>query len=562
MTQQEFHNRYIYNIRTDLLGEGGFGSVYKAEDTVRNRWVAIKVSKVQYKSGKEFSLKEELKAVKHLDEHSNIAFYEDVFSFQSPDGEYDFAVLQYYPDGNLHTLLKNTKLSFEQKETILVGILNGLDFLHNNKIVHRDIKPANILISVRSSSNIDAKYIPKITDFGLSKVAEPGKSSVFDNSVVGGTYAYSSPEQLRGNTTIRFNTDFWSFGAIVYQVFTGKTMFEADSNTAASAIRDQEIIQKVLNEDLTLKISQVPEQWQSVMKLCMVREPQQRVKNAQGLLMVVGNGKLDKTTIENIPISNQTKQDKNKTIVENHSTTKPRVASNTNKKSKKTFWIIGTIGIFFFLMFLIVLFQDNNKVIVQKTIIPYSIDSLFGYKYADSPSGIWHIAPKYLTAEKFTNGKAKVTTKDSVYFIDENGKMIEFVKLVSNVDKVDTIKPNTEEAVSKLTNPRPSENKTNQANERKKKEEEVRKANQIAEEERIAKEKEKERKRDEENRIDYATYNKKMESAKGQINSLNAFNRTEEEKKFYKKKIVEKLKEALIAKPNDAEAIRLLNQYQ
>ena len=110
MTQDEFTKRYRYDTAKDKLGEGGFGSVFRAYDTYRNRWVALKIAKVQ--SGYEnVRLKKEVEMVSALRPHPNIAYYEECYTFPSFDGEYDFGVLQYYEEGNLIQLLKKQSLS-------------------------------------------------------------------------------------------------------------------------------------------------------------------------------------------------------------------------------------------------------------------------------------------------------------------------------------------------------------------------------------------------------------------------------------------------------------------
>ncbi|MDR1847973.1 MAG: protein kinase, partial [Bacteroidales bacterium] len=127
MTQQEFQRRYTYDINADKLGEGGFGKVFKAYDTYLDRWVAIKVSPVG--DVESLRLRKEVEMVSQLPAHPNIARYEECYSFSSFDGEYDFGILQYYEQGNLNQLLRSGSLTFEQKQSLLTQILEGLEFL-------------------------------------------------------------------------------------------------------------------------------------------------------------------------------------------------------------------------------------------------------------------------------------------------------------------------------------------------------------------------------------------------------------------------------------------------
>ena len=264
MTQEEFFKRYSYTPSKDRIGGGGFGTVYKAKDNLLHRIVAIKVSEVKTTADgqKTFSLKDEFEALDHVPKHPNIANYEEFYSFEMPNGIFDYAVMQYYPDGNLSNAIKEG-LTDAQKEDIATQLLEGIAFLHQHKVVHRDLKPGNILI-VRDGD----KVIPLITDFGLSKAASTGDGSVFTNSFGGGTPRYSSPEQLQGQP-LRFNTDLWSFGAILYEVFTGQQLFSPGSGASNTAQADLEIFNKIVHGDVQ-SLGKMPEKWRKVAERCLV----------------------------------------------------------------------------------------------------------------------------------------------------------------------------------------------------------------------------------------------------------------------------------------------------
>ena len=282
MTQEEFFKRYTYSVRTDKIGGGGFGTVYKAYDNTLHREVAIKVSEVKTAAnGKVFSLKDEFEALRGLPPHPNIANYEEFYSFDSPQGVFDYAVMQFYPDGNLSNLIK-AGLDPSQKENVALQLLDGVAFLHQHKVVHRDLKPGNILIVKH-----DGKVIPLITDFGLSKTADTTDHSMFSNSFGGGTARYSSPEQLQGQP-LRLNTDLWSYGVIVYELFTGDPLFEAGTSASNSAQADLEIYNKIINGDTGGRLGSVPEKWRKVLERCLVVNPEKRAKSAEELLQVIG----------------------------------------------------------------------------------------------------------------------------------------------------------------------------------------------------------------------------------------------------------------------------------
>ncbi|MCZ2393506.1 MAG: serine/threonine-protein kinase [Chitinophagales bacterium] len=288
MTQEDFFKRYIYKPSTDKLGGGSFGKVYKAYDTVLDKYIALKVAEQMEVDGKKFTLSDEFNALANLDDHTNIAKYEHLYTFESPQGVFDYAIMQYYPDGNLTQLLKSQSINEEQKDSIARQLMNGIEFLHQNNVVHRDLKPSNILIHNRVLNN-KKEFIPKITDFGLSKKAstQNNKDNHFTNSFAAGTYAYSSPEQLKGEP-LRLNTDWWAYGAIVFEIFTGKPLFNVEKQSSGSSALDvKEILDSILKNDITDKISILPEKWQRVAIACLEKNPDQRVKTQDELLQLL-----------------------------------------------------------------------------------------------------------------------------------------------------------------------------------------------------------------------------------------------------------------------------------
>ncbi len=294
MTQEDFFKRYTYTPSRDRIGGGGFGTVYKAYDNLLHREVAIKVSEVKttVDGAKTFSLRDEFEALNHVPKHPNIANYEEFYSFEMPNGVFDYAVMQYYPDGNLSNAIKQG-LTAEQKEDVATQLLEGIDFLHKHKVVHRDLKPGNILI-VRHAG----RMIPLITDFGLSKATGMGENSVFSNSFGAGTPRYSSPEQLQGNP-LRFNTDLWSYGTILYELFTGEQLFTAGSGAANTAQADMEVYNKIVNGNVQ-SLGKIPEKWRKVAERCLVVDPIKRAKDAAELFAII-RGDNDETEITEGP---------------------------------------------------------------------------------------------------------------------------------------------------------------------------------------------------------------------------------------------------------------------
>lgn len=285
MTQEDFQQRYRYETTSDRLGEGGFGEVFKAYDTFLDRWVAIKVSKIKA-DFPELRLRHEVELVNKLPAHPNIARYEECYTFHSLAGEYDFGILQYYELGNLLQLMKKQTLELRQKYYLLSSLLEGIRFIHSQNIIHRDIKPQNILIVKR-----DDNFIPKITDFGISKKLSSAKNTQYSNSLIGaGTIAYSSPEQL-AEKTIRKNTDLWSFGVIAFHLFTGELPFNSGEHSTSSELGRQEILKQINLGKLPQTINSIPAPWKSVIEKCLMTDPLLRIKDAEECMLLLSGGK-------------------------------------------------------------------------------------------------------------------------------------------------------------------------------------------------------------------------------------------------------------------------------
>jgi len=196
-------------------------------------------------------------------------------------------------------------------------------------------------------------------------------------------------------------------------------------------------------------------------------------------------------------------------------------------------------------------------------------NGLYGYKSGNS----FVINPRFTAAGAFENGKAKVEANDSIFYIDGNGKMVEFLAMSIPVDAVnpeqDLPQPNENEAEqpedkdsNAWTDARNRNTKSAYENyirqyrsgkyvtEARKKISEIDKKN-----------KENENKSKEEDKIDMTAYKAKIDAAKVQINNMNSVSGPEE-KEMFRRDVIKKLNEALKAKPNDSEALRLLRQYQ
>lgn len=434
MKQEEFLKRYEFNIRTDKIGGGSFGTVYKAYDTVLDRFVAIKISEVKRVGDKEFSLREEFEAIANLPPHANIAHYEDVFTFESFQGVFDYAVMQYYKEGNLSEFIKNNPdLSYEQRQEIALQFLYGIGHLHKHKVVHRDLKPGNLLVVKRQNGQI----VPKITDFGLSKQAEDGQGSRFQNSFAGGTIQYSSPEQIKGEL-LKLNTDLWSFGVIAYEIFTGKKLFDISGFSSATIEWQNQITQQILKENIEEKINDFPDSWQWVLRSCLQRDLSKRIQSTDEILKKLN--KSEATFVESS--ATQVTPTTTSTVVQqNEAQSAPTRVSNPRPLAKSTsssdgntlkYATIGILGVgalaagFIFFPFEN---KEDKKEIVEEIPIPFTENNLMGYKKGDSIL----VVPKFISAGTFNEGKAYVADLDSAYYINEKGQWAGSIK--QNKDK-------------------------------------------------------------------------------------------------------------------------------
>jgi eukaryotic-like serine/threonine-protein kinase len=273
----QFRDRYQYDPRKDKLGEGGFGAVYKAHDNVLTRTVAIKRAIVR--DDQKYTLRGEVELAKNMPMHTNIAFYEnETYRFENSEGEeHDYAIMQYYPQGNLSQYLKNQPIDADMRKSLVEGFLLGVAHLHQNRVIHRDLKPSNILITLAPN----ALPVPKIADFGISKIAVD-KHSLSGSTTY--TLAYMSPEQGRLER-IDHRSDLWAVGAVIYFICTGRHLFSPDGKADTEAYEAQ-IRNKVLNAILPNDIAFLPAPYNEMIRRCLIVDRNQRAQSATELLLL------------------------------------------------------------------------------------------------------------------------------------------------------------------------------------------------------------------------------------------------------------------------------------
>jgi len=169
----------------DKLGEGGMGSVWKAEDTTLGRLVALKALSRQLAENEEAKTRfvREAQAASALN-HANIT---TVYELLEEEGE-QYIVMEYVEGKTIRDIVESSHVSIRKALDIIIQAAEALEAAHNKGILHRDIKSANIMVSMEGNV--------KVMDFGLAHLEE--RSQLTRTGTTMGTLAYSSPEQLTG----------------------------------------------------------------------------------------------------------------------------------------------------------------------------------------------------------------------------------------------------------------------------------------------------------------------------------------------------------------------------
>ena len=292
MPQAELHYKIL-----DRIGAGGMGVVYRAEDVVLNRHVALKFLSSKFLSSDEGRARflREARTAAALN-HPNICTVYEVNQVETgsvliPEKEEHsislgspFIAMELVEGNSLRYILDHSKiLPLEQILDISIQIAEGLIEAHSHGFIHRDLKPQNVMLTAQGRL--------KILDFGVAKAvqaAQPGEGDIGETvtlpheltkrGMIVGTLAYMSPEQVEGQD-VDTRSDIFSLGTMLYEMATGKNPHQADSATSTMFN-----VAKVTPEPISELRSELPNQFVEITFRCLAKEPASRYADATDLL--------------------------------------------------------------------------------------------------------------------------------------------------------------------------------------------------------------------------------------------------------------------------------------
>ncbi len=249
----------------EILGRGGMGVVYKAEDVGLSRYVALKRIDPSMANDQAFlrRFRSEAQALARIDS----PYIVSVHALRETEIGL-LIVMEYVEGGTVQDLIEKGPMAWEEAVPLTKQMLAALGHAHGAEVIHRDIKPQNVMLS--------AEGTVKVTDFGLAKVHRPDSNKTVTQGVFG-TLNYMSPEQVKGSGDLDHRSDLYSLGMTVYEMLAGDLPFDEDSNEFTKM---QRIVQEELPPPEKLH-PQVPEGLSQLVMTSLAKDPDDRFQSAQ-----------------------------------------------------------------------------------------------------------------------------------------------------------------------------------------------------------------------------------------------------------------------------------------
>jgi len=250
----------------ERVGGGGMALVYKGQDLLLNRKVAVKILRQQYVHDEEFirRFRREAQSAASLS-HPNVVSIYDV----GQEDEIHYIVMEYIEGTTLNELIKErSPMQVEEAINIASQICDALDHAHHNGIIHRDIKPHNILIGRNGRV--------KVTDFGIARAAT--SSSITQTGSVIGSVHYFSPEHAKGSQAGEMS-DLYSLGIVLYQMLTAKLPFSGESPISVALKHLQENVEAPRSVNPL-----IPQSVENLILKSMRKRPEERYQKASDMM--------------------------------------------------------------------------------------------------------------------------------------------------------------------------------------------------------------------------------------------------------------------------------------
>ena len=267
--QRVLSDRYRLLVK---VGEGGMAEVYRAQDVLLGRAVAVKLLRPQYTTESSFLVRflHEAQAAAGLS-HPNIVAVYDV----GQDGTQRYIVMEYVEGVNLkEVILESAPFSVERAVSIAVQICQAVGIAHRAGLVHRDIKPQNVLLTTGDRA--------KVTDFGIA-IALRAPKGLTEEGTVWGTPHYISPEQAMGED-VGPASDVYSIGVVLFEMLTGRLPFDGENSVAIAMKHIREAPPPVSRWNPA-----VPPEMAAIVDKALSKSPEGRYRTAVEFAQVLRN---------------------------------------------------------------------------------------------------------------------------------------------------------------------------------------------------------------------------------------------------------------------------------